>query len=543
MLLLSSFFYNEFNKALDERILLQLTSIKRLKRVQIENYLHKKWEHFEESDQSMFPHFDSLTYVDTLQIKELLTQANQQRTSLKGIYDLTNQSASGEFLLLFIGSTKNNHSKAAWLYPVEISHILRERTGMGQTGETYLVGEDHRLRSESRFFPEKPPFSIEAKTVGVLKALENINGKSIIKDYRGVRVYSAFHSLEVMGLRLAILSEIDVEEALIPIHSMKSKLLRISLAVLSFGVLTSILIAWLLSRPVRLVQGFINQIAQGRQSIKIPKHSKLLEINETFSSLEQLKQAMEQLVKFSSEIGSMNLRATFEPRSIHDSLGHSLLQMRDRLREFNNKAKKSEQLARQSLLKGQENERQRLAKELHDGLGPFLTTLKLKIQSSNIENVLKSQIKAMIDETIIEVRRMTYNLMPQSLIDFGISEAINQMIESLKNSTDVDILYEIDSSAKVKVPDGISIAVFRIVQELINNTLKHAQASKIRLSLSLFSDKISLYYGDDGKGFDVNKAEKGLGIQNIKERIDAFDGFLAIQSSSNGIRVEIEIPI
>ncbi|MFY0598742.1 MAG: hypothetical protein JXR03_03665 [Cyclobacteriaceae bacterium] len=536
VLMLSFFFYSEFQRALDQRILLQLTSVKRLKRVQIEDYLNRKWVSFQQKQDLYVESFDSSGVYNKATFKEMLVE----RQIIPGIYDITPHLRTADLSLLFLDTLNNDLLKIAWLSPEGIKNILMERTGLGQSGETYLVGTDYRMRSESRFFPDSLPYNIIARTEGAVKALNGINGRSIIDDYREVPVYSAFHSLTVKGLQLAILTELDVDEASMPIQSMNKKLIAIALAVITSGVLASIFIALFLSRPVKLMQGQLRQIAIGSQSIEIPKHSRVSEINDTFLTLQKLKDAIGELVNFSVEIGKMNLNASFEPRSDFDALGHSLLLMRNKLVEFNQKAKESDLQIRRSLIKGQEGERQRLAKELHDGLGPFLTTLKLKIQSSEIELPLKSEIKNMLDDTIIEVRRMTQNLMPQSLVDFGVGDAIAQLVVSIQNSTSINIDYERDLDTG-KVPDEIGKTIYRITQELLNNTLKHAKASQIRLSVSIFENLISLYYEDNGKGFEKDKITKGLGLHSIQDRVGAFNGFLLINPSKEGVHVEVEI--
>jgi signal transduction histidine kinase len=88
----------------------------------------------------------------------------------------------------------------------------------------------------------------------------------------------------------------------------------------------------------------------------------------------------------------------------------------------------------------------------------------------------------------------------------------------------------------------IDICIFRVCQELINNSLKHSKAKKISVSLTEFSDKISFYYVDDGIGFNLDSVEEGSGLKNIKERIAIFNGYLNIISGEKGTTVEVEIP-
>lgn len=134
--------------------------------------------------------------------------------------------------------------------------------------------------------------------------------------------------------------------------------------------------------------------------------------------------------------------------------------------------------------------------------------------------------------------------MPSVLVDFGVGRALASFIERMKKSSGIEIVYDDATKGRAgRLSMDLDICIFRVSQELINNTLKHAHAKKITISLTEFNDKISLYYLDDGKGFDPKTIKYGAGLRNIRERVEIFNGYLSISSDHNGTEVEVEIPL
>jgi signal transduction histidine kinase len=196
------------------------------------------------------------------------------------------------------------------------------------------------------------------------------------------------------------------------------------------------------------------------------------------------------------------------------------------------------------LVKGQEDERARLAQELHDGIGPLLTTLKLRVGSVEMANEEKDALKAMIDNTITEIRRISNNLMPSVLRDFGVGEALRNLTHTVQASTSrLAIKYQSDISHPDRIPPEIQLALYRIAQEGINNALKHANPGEIRLSITQFDNRVSLFLTDDGSGFNSEIRHAGNGLRNMKVRVEMFQGTIAIHSGKEGTTIEIDIPI
>ena len=546
MVVLSFFFYRQFQQALDERVLLQLTSIKTLKRIQVEEYIKSRWKEFESDpagyktlaceDGALDPHV--YTLFDTVCIRKHLAQPAPE-----GVYDLSHCSKHQQVMLVLIKKFGNIIYVD---YPDidSIQNILLERTGMQETGETYLVGGDFRLRSQSRFYPDRSPLQLVAETEGVRNALAGNNGSGVIKDYRDIPVYSAYHQLDLPGVNWVILSELDVAEANIPLTKVRNKLILIFIGICLLGLALSMLLTGIFTRPLLKMRDFLESMSRGMYDFQWSGSYGPVEIEEMFHALEELKKSIRGAILFSTEIGEMNPNATYKLTSRHDELGKSLIRMQRRLVEYEKKERANQQLATRSLLTGQENERQRLARELHDGLGPLLTSLKLSVQALELEQEAQKKISGMVDHTISEIRRMTFDLMPPALTDFGVGKTMTNFTELIRRSSGISVYYDdATKSNNSRLTAEISVCLFRVCQELINNSLKHSGAESINISLTEFDDKVSLYYRDNGKGFDIETVEYGSGLKNIRERIAVFNGYLHITSSKQGTEVEIEIPL
>ncbi|MCR8667241.1 histidine kinase [Aestuariibaculum sp. M13] len=534
VLVLSVTFYYQFSKVLDDRILLQLNSIKTLKKVQIEKLIDDEWLEFN----TEFANNDSLVSVDT---SDVILPKNRQFKS--GIYDLTAYSETGKTA---IGLILNKGGRMVFKVVDynKIKSILLERTGMGNTGESYLVGEDLKMRSPSRFYPDSLPSKIKVETNGVISAFAGNEGRAVIKDYRDVDVYSLFSAIKISNLHLAILSEIDTSEVNAPLIKLKVRLFELILITMLIAVVLSLFLTKIITRPIINMQKSLKIMASGdyNQTSTFRKNS--TEINDMFEALDNLKKSLQGAVKFSNEMGELNLNTEYVPKGNNDLLGKSLLKMRDKLIEFRNNENRNRMNTKRLLVDGLENERQRLSRELHDGIGPLLTSLKFYIENRIESKRKRTEMKQLLDATISEIRSMSNDLMPSTIDDFGVGAALSNFVESIKQSSDIDIEFEdLTNPENSKIAKNQAINLFRIGQELINNTLKHGNASQIRLTLSEFENFISFFYFDNGKGFDLNTVKLGSGIINIKERVEICQGDIDINSKEGRTTFEIELPI
>ncbi len=201
-----------------------------------------------------------------------------------------------------------------------------------------------------------------------------------------------------------------------------------------------------------------------------------------------------------------------------------------------------------SMIEGQEIERERIAKDLHDSLGGLLSTVKLQFDYLGSVNKDMSSQKAyaqahhLLDTAVGEVRTISRNLQPSSLQNLGLVPAIKDLINRFKgeNYPEIDFQYY---EMPEKMDRMIALTVYRIIQELLNNSLKHAQANEILIQLNAEDDELVIQYEDDGVGFDANNLEHtGMGLENINTRVNFVHGTMHTESEpGNGMSVIIRV--
>jgi signal transduction histidine kinase len=209
--------------------------------------------------------------------------------------------------------------------------------------------------------------------------------------------------------------------------------------------------------------------------------------------------------------------------------------------------------ATEAVLKGEEQERTRIAKDLHDGLGGMLSGIKYSFTTMK-ENLVMTpdnhqafeRSMDMLDSSIKEMRRVAHNMMPEALVRFGLDTALRDFCNSINQSGALNVNYQSIGMDGIAIDQTVSITLYRIVQELINNTMKHSRACMAIIQVINSDKKLSLTVEDDGKGFDTNilKESKGIGWTNIRNRIEFLKGKLSITSKAGeGTSVLIELDI
>jgi two-component system, NarL family, sensor kinase len=207
--------------------------------------------------------------------------------------------------------------------------------------------------------------------------------------------------------------------------------------------------------------------------------------------------------------------------------------------------------ATEAVLKGEEQERTRLAKDLHDGLGGMLSGIKYSLNTMK-ENLIMTpdNVRAfersmdMLDSSIKEMRRVAHNMMPEALVKFGLDTALKDFSNDIEKSGALQVNYQSIGMEKDDIAQITAISVYRIIQELLHNILKHAAARSAVVQVARSNGQITITVEDDGKGFDtrVLKEAKGIGWTNIQSRVDYLKGKLDIQSApGKGTSVHIEL--
>ncbi|MCP9770720.1 sensor histidine kinase [Lacihabitans sp. LS3-19] len=210
-------------------------------------------------------------------------------------------------------------------------------------------------------------------------------------------------------------------------------------------------------------------------------------------------------------------------------------------------------LATNSVLKGQEEERSRLARDLHDGLGGLLSGIKLNLSSipgnvvlSNQNAQVFSKTITQLDNAITELRRVAHSMLPESLLKFGLKDAISDYCEGINQAGKLKIHFQTFGLDGFNLEQSTEITLYRIIQELLNNVIKHAEASEAFVQIVRTEGTLTITVEDDGKGFDSSKLRelKGIGINNIENRVEYLKGKMEIQTESGkGTSTIIEIKV
>ena len=202
----------------------------------------------------------------------------------------------------------------------------------------------------------------------------------------------------------------------------------------------------------------------------------------------------------------------------------------------------------ESVIQATEEERKRISKDLHDGIGQQLSALKMALSnmaSNTSDEDQQEDLEIIIDQfskSAEEVRQVSHQMMPRTLMDYGLVNAIEDLLQnSFKFS---DIKYDFEHRLIVeRFDERIEISLYRVLQELINNIIKHSQASEISVQLIQNKGKLLLFVEDNGKGMN-NDASDGHGLLNIKSRLDMVKGTVNYEPSpSSGTSATISIPV
>jgi len=196
-----------------------------------------------------------------------------------------------------------------------------------------------------------------------------------------------------------------------------------------------------------------------------------------------------------------------------------------------------------------ENERKRIAGDLHDSMGPLLSAVKLNISNVDVElqedREVLEKTAGYLDEIIGSMRRISHDLLPNTLERKGLLEAIREFINqvSLKQSLNIQ-LYVVK---EIQVPKEKEIHIFRMIQEIVHNTIKHAHAGNLQIGFSEEEGHILFLAKDDGRGFDKEKAlagSHGLGLRSLESRCEILNGVLSLESKPGaGTNYFIKIPV
>lgn len=431
------------------------------------------------------------------------------------ITDLTKKDSLSQPIITISTKITGESNEVIGMIVFELSHksidaIMLEydkSTGFGTSGESYLVGHDLLMRSSSRF-QENSVLSTIVKTEAVEQAFNSITGTKIINDYRGIKVLSSYGKINVPNLDWIILAEIDFEEATIPIYRIRNEIVFISIFIFSLVLFVVYILSKRITFPIQRLNHAAREIGEGNMDVEIMHNLK-------------------------DEIGDLT-----------DTFNEMIHQLKDKTEELNLERIKSIS----SLYDGQEIERQRLSRELHDSLGQQILAIKMKLEQAYYDD---NQYKEILNEAIDlssltaqEIRNISNNLSPAVLSEFGLETALNNLIRELISITNMEV--ELNSGVPDNLESKQETYVFRICQEALNNIIKYSEATKVEIHIGVKDETLFINISDNGRGFEINDKHltKGNGLSNMKERANLLNGSFCVNSESgHGTHICIGIPL
>ncbi|WP_282135608.1 tetratricopeptide repeat-containing sensor histidine kinase [Seonamhaeicola maritimus] len=210
--------------------------------------------------------------------------------------------------------------------------------------------------------------------------------------------------------------------------------------------------------------------------------------------------------------------------------------------------KQKELASLEALIEGENLERARIAKDLHDSVNGSLSAIKHNLSSIGQDNLKSADLPTffnainMLDMTCEQVRNISHNLVPPSLLNYGLLEALEQYCNRVSGSKIIQATFQHFGKFST-LPKKIEATIYHVIQELLNNSVKHAQASNAIVQINFNDENIHITVEDNGKGFNIKKVTHGLGLNNIKSRIEFLNAHMNLKSDSKGTSVTIDIDL
>jgi two-component system NarL family sensor kinase len=277
--------------------------------------------------------------------------------------------------------------------------------------------------------------------------------------------------------------------------------------------------------------------------------AELQTVYETEKKQQQINLQQEQLSKKNFILGGIILLSLLSALLGISAWLRYRLKQRARLQ---NEIMKQQELASKSVIKAEENERQRIARDLHDGIGQMMSAAKMNLSAfeADMQFASKEQQSSLgkaiglVDESCKEIRSVSHNMMPNALLKNNLGIAIQDFIDKLEKKTLETHLYT--EGLEERLDSDLETVLYRIIQECVNNVIKHANATSLDITVIKDKEEISATIEDNGKGFDtaVHSTFEGIGLKNIQTRVKYLKGTVDIESTpGRGTLIAINVPV
>jgi len=338
------------------------------------------------------------------------------------------------------------------------------------------------------------------------------------------------------ALDWSVITTTPVAEILKPAAETRNVLTMIGIVVCSIAVLIAYLFAESISLPLQETAALAEEIRSGNYTHRLSANisGELGTLATAFNEMaDRVEERTAEIVQRNEKLTSEIVERT---------------RTEDRLKLLSHK-----------IVRMQEEERRRVARELHDGINQLLVSVKYKVESfadnftQSGETALSDVKKALsfLEEAISEVRRISHDLRPSVLDDLGLSPAISNLTRQFSERNQIDVIIEdSDSDTFDRLPVDVETAMYRIVQEALTNIEKHANASKVVIHMTHTDKDVTIRIEDDGEGFNIQKATRttktsqSMGLRNMRERIELLQGTFFMHSDvGKGTFLEVKAPL
>lgn len=411
--------------------------------------------------------------------------------------------------------------------------------------------------------------------VGVAYALNNIAGAlSLQTKYNEAEVYLK-KALEIRKmLRDTFATAINYSDLGVNYYSAKLPKQAIQYLDSSNQIAYALKYAELLSNNYLFISKAYEDLGEHQRSLHFFK--KHISLKDSVFTLESEKQLNELTTKYQTEKKDLELtknKAEIEAQRYSNFVKNIIIlailifvllisfisYQYVKKKQIEQKAKADADLAKEkeirtkAIVEAEEKERRRIAQDLHDGVGQILSAAKLNLSSlqSKIQLNTSEEKEAManalslVDDSVKEVRTVSHSMMPNTLLKLGLASAVKEFVTKMGNLPNLKIDLEIVGMDK-RLDDQTETVLYRVIQEVVNNIIKHARANTINLQLIRHDDEITVMIEDNGIGFDTAKINEfgGIGLKNIISRIEFLNGTVHFDSTpGKGTNVIIEVPL
>lgn len=229
------------------------------------------------------------------------------------------------------------------------------------------------------------------------------------------------------------------------------------------------------------------------------------------------------------------------------ALGNDITEKYQLETSLNEERKLRQQQITEAVITGQEKERTELGEELHDNINQILASTKLYIECALKDQLprkdLIAESKVLVEKAMTEIRNLSKSLLPPSLGEVGLMQALHEMVENIKQVNNLNITLHSHISDENHICTKLKLTIFRIVQEQLNNIIKHADAENVSISIDMIDKEIELLIKDDGLGFNTSLKRNGVGLRNISSRAEVNNGKVSIKSNpGEGCELLVKFP-